>query len=71
MCSSDLVEQIALHRTQVLRPLLLQVNQRPLPPAEREVLNAGELKEIVLGIAHPMAVTVTLSGMAAASTLTE
>ena len=33
-----LVHELPLHRTHVFRPLLLDMNQRPLPAAEREML---------------------------------
>lgn len=33
-----LVEKISFHRAHVLRPLLLNVNERPLPPAKPEML---------------------------------
>ena len=64
------VEKIALHRPQVLLPLLLQVDQRPLPSAEREVLQAGEGKEILRRIGHPMRTQVTPAGSADSSTST-
>lgn len=37
-----------LRRQTVFLPLILNVNQRPLPAAEGEVLNARELKIVVL-----------------------
>ena len=42
-----LVQQLALGGEEVLLPLLLQMNQRPAPFAECEVLEAGEREEIV------------------------
>ena len=35
-------------------PLLLQMDQCPLPPAEREVLQTGEGEEVLRKINHPM-----------------
>ena len=65
------VHQAALHRAQILLPLILHVNQRPLPPAEGKVLKAGQLQEILVGInGHPMRVQVTPAGSAASSTET-
>jgi hypothetical protein len=42
-----LVEQFTLGGEEVLLPLLLQVNQRPAPLAEGEMLEAGEREEIL------------------------
>ena len=39
------VELAALHRAQIFRPLVFHMDQRPLPPAEGEVLQAGKLEE--------------------------
>lgn len=47
------VEQIALHRAKIVLPLLFDVDQRPLAAAEGEVLDAGELEEVLLGADHP------------------
>ena len=64
------VEKIALHCPQVLLPLLLQVDQRPLPPAERKVLQPGEGEEVLGRIGHPMRIQVTPAGSADSSTST-
>ena len=64
------VKEVALHRPQILPPLLLQMDQRPLPPAEREVLQAGEGEEVLGGIGHPMRMQVTPAGSADSSTST-
>jgi hypothetical protein len=41
------VKQFALGGEEVLLPLLLQMNQRPTPFAEGEMLEAGEWEEIL------------------------
>ena len=65
------VEQAALHGAQILLPLLLQVDQRPLAAAEGKVLDAGELEEVLLTAGgHPMRLQVTPAGRAASSTVT-
>lgn len=46
------------------------MDQRPLPTAEGEVLDAGELEEVLLGIGYPMCVTVMPAGREALSTVT-
>ena len=64
------VEEIAFHSPEILLPLLLQVDQRPLPPAEREVLQTGEGEEVLRKINHPMRVQVMPAGSADSSTET-
>ena len=64
------VEKAALHSPQVLLPLLLQMDQCPLPPAEREVLQTGEGEEVLRKINHPMRVQVMPAGSADSSTET-
>ena len=46
-----LVQKRALRGAQVLCPLLLDMDQRPLPPAEPEVLQAGD-HQAVVGVIH-------------------
>ena len=46
----------------ILRPLVFNVDEGPLTAAELEVLQAGELEEILLGIGHPIRVQVTPLG---------
>ena len=46
-----LVQKRALSRTQILRPLLLNVDQCPLPPAKPEVLQTGD-HQAVVGVIH-------------------
>lgn len=66
-----LVHEGAVRGAKVFRPLVLHMDQRPLPPAEFEVLKAGELEVVLLKIlAHPMRVQVTPEGMAPSSTVT-
>jgi hypothetical protein len=64
------VQDISLDRIQVIGPLLLEMYECPLPAAEGEVLYAGELQILVLGIGHPIVVTVTPEGMAEPSIFT-
>ena len=65
------VKKVALHGAQVFRPLVFNVDQRPLPPAEGEVLQAGELEEVLVPVhGHPIRVQVTPAGRAASSTVT-
>ena len=35
-----LMQDVSFHRAYILRPQVFNVNQRPLPAAEREMLNA-------------------------------
>ena len=64
------VEKAALHSPKIFLPLLLQMDQCPLPPAECEVLQAGEGEEIFRRIGHPMRMQVTPAGNADSSTST-
>ena len=64
------VHQSAVHRAEILRPLLLNVNQRPLAATEAEVLQPGQLEEGFLGIIHHIRMQVTPSGRRASSTVT-
>jgi len=64
------MENIALHRTQVFRPLLFQMDQRPLPSAERKMLDAGKLKIVVFRINYPITVTATSAGIASLQIVT-
>ena len=64
------MEKAALHSPQVLLPLQLQMDQCPLPPAEREVLQTGEGEEVLRKINHPMRVQVMPAGSADSSTET-
>ena len=41
-------QEPAVHRAVVFGPLILDVDQRPLPAAEGKVLQAGELEVVVL-----------------------
>ena len=66
-----LMEQVSLHGTQVFLPLLLQMDQRPLPAAERKVLDSGEREEVLLTIdGHPMRMQVIPAGREDSSTVT-
>ena len=64
------MEQLALHSAQIVPPLLLQMDQRPLPPTEGEMLQTGELEELLLPKGHPMRVQVMPAGRADSSTVT-
>ena len=65
------VQQTPLGRAQVLRPQLFQMNQRPLAPAEGEVLQSGQLQPLLLrpgrSAGHPRRVQVTPAGSASAT----
>ena len=65
------VQQVALHRAHIVLPLAFYVDQRPLPPAKGEVLQAGQLEKVFIAIhRHPMRVQVTPAGRASSSTVT-
>ena len=55
---------------EILRPLVFNVNERPLPAAKLEMLQAGELEEVLLGIDHPIRMQVTPLGSLSSSTVT-
>ena len=55
---------------EIFRPLVLNVNERPLAAAELEVLQTGELEEVLVGIDHPIRVQVTPLGSLSSSTVT-
>ena len=65
-----LMHQCAADRPQVFRPLTFDVDQRPLPAAELEMLDAGKLKVILLLITHANLSQVTPAGSRASSTVT-
>lgn len=43
------VEGFPLHRPDVLRPLIFNMDQRPLAAAEAKMLQPGELEVVILG----------------------
>ena len=43
-----------LHCAQIFPPLLLNMNECPLPSAKGKMLQAGQLEEVLLPIDHPM-----------------
>ena len=49
-----LMHKLALDRAKVFCPLLLDVYQRPLSPAEAEMLQSGDHQTIVLVIFHQL-----------------
>ena len=62
------MHQCAVHRAVVVRPLLLNVNKRPLPAAEFEMLYSGKLKIVFFGIRHTIRMQLTPSGKLSVST---
>ncbi len=48
------MEQCPIYRAVVFCPLVFDVDQCPLTPAKRKMLQSGELEEILLRINHPM-----------------
>ena len=63
------VQNRAVHRAVILRPLVLHMDERPLPTAECEMLQTGELEEILLRVDYPSTLQVTPSGRSASSTV--
>ena len=47
-----LMEKLSHKNAQIFLPLLFQMDERPLAAAELEVLQTGELKEIILIKVH-------------------
>ncbi len=43
------VEGFTLHRPDILGLLILNMDQRPLPPAEAKMLNPGDQEVVILG----------------------
>ena len=64
------VEDRSVGGAEIFRPLILNMDERPLAAAELEVLQTGKLEEIILGIDHPIRVQVTPSGSFSSSTVT-
>ena len=63
------VHELALGCQHVVGPRLLDMDERPLSSAEREVLDAGQREELVLVVhGYTSLWTVTPSGTAASST---
>ena len=63
------VQDGTVRRAVVFRPLVLHMDERPLTAAECEVLDAGELEKIGLGIDYPSTLQVTPFGRSASSTV--
>ena len=63
------VENRPVGGAEILRPLVLNVNEGPLPAAELEMLQTGELEEVLLGVDYPSTLQVTPSGRLASSTV--
>ena len=51
------VHEIAVHRADIFLPLLLDVDERPLPPAEGKMLDAGQHQEFLLRPGHVRSIT--------------
>ena len=64
-----LVQNRAVHRAVILCPLVLHMDERPLPTAECEMLQTGELEEVLLGVDYPSTLQVTPAGRLASSTV--
>ena len=64
------VEDCSVGGAEILRPLVFNVNEGPLPAAELEMLQTGELEEVLLGIDHPIRVQVTPLGSSSSTTVT-
>lgn len=58
------VHDRAVCRAVVLRPLVFYMNERPLPPAKRKMLQSGKKKVFLLRVDYPSTVQVTPSGRA-------
>ena len=66
-----LMDDLPLDGAQVFLPLLLNMNERPLPAAKEEMLDAGDIQPLLFAICHQlMRVQVTPSGRSASSTVT-
>ena len=64
------VHQRAVHGAEIFRPLLLDVNQRPLAAAEFEVLQPGQQEIGFFCVIHHIRMQLTPSGSRASSTVT-
>ena len=64
------VKDCSVGGAEIFRPLILNMDECPLAAAELEVLQTGELKEILLGIGHPIRVQVTPLGSWSSATVT-
>lgn len=64
------MENCAVCGSEILCPLLFDMNERPLSAAELKMLEAGELEEILLRINHPIRVQVTPAGSRVSSKVT-
>ena len=62
------MHQRAIHSAVIFSPLVFNVDQRPLAAAKGEMLQAGQLEEVLLLIDHPMRVQVTPAGRWSSST---
>ena len=63
------VEKGAVNGAEILRPLVLDMDESPLAAAKGKVLQAGQLEEVLLRIDYPIRVQVTPAGRFSSSTL--
>ena len=64
------MNNFTFHSQTVLLPLLLDVNQGPLPPAKHKMLDAGNQQVVIFCIAHILRSKVTPCGIFSVSTCT-
>ena len=57
-----LMQKISLHRAQIFRPLLLDVNECPLPPAEPKMLQTRDHQAVVRAVHYDLLSQCTPSG---------
>ena len=65
MC--PLVEQLPFHGSKILRPLLFDVEQHPLPAAKPEMLQAGDHQKVVGRVHYDLLSQCTPSGSSAST----
>jgi hypothetical protein len=73
---SALMHLVTLNGSSVLAPLVLDMDERPLPLAEREVLYARERKQVVFSVSiprihHSRSISLTPAGMRLRSIATQ
>ena len=61
------MEKRSLNRPQIFRPLLFDMNERPLPPAETEVLQSGNHQALIRRIHYDLLSQRTPSGRSAST----
>lgn len=63
------MENLSVLGSAVFRPLVFRTDQRPLPAAEAEMLNAGELELVGFPVHQCILVQVTPSGAGSTCTV--